>query len=114
MTQAEDKEDDLLWQAEVLLEHRRQRKIHWIITVALVFVLLAMGLTPPLLLVLAEIDLFGEIGRSGVIFCFLPLLIPLLLANYAVWRCPACDRFLGRGDPQFCPHCGVQLQFLDK
>jgi len=27
------------------------------------------------------------------------------------WRCPACDRYLGKAfNPRFCAHCGVPLQ----
>jgi hypothetical protein len=27
------------------------------------------------------------------------------------WRCPACDRYLGKGmSPRFCPKCGVALR----
>lgn len=33
------------------------------------------------------------------------------LALYSLMRCPNCRRWLGRGDPQFCPSCGVQLRF---
>lgn len=33
-----------------------------------------------------------------------------LVFSFRNWRCPACDRYLGRGiNPRFCPRCGVQL-----
>lgn len=114
MTQVEDESDDVVWRAQILLEHRRRRKLHVSIIVVMLFVILVMGLTPPPLLALIEIDLFGEIGRNGFVCCFLPLIVPLMVVDVVVWRCLACGALLGRSDPQFCPHCGVQLQFLDE
>lgn len=33
-----------------------------------------------------------------------------LIFSFLNWRCPACNRYLGRGlNPKFCPRCGVQL-----
>jgi hypothetical protein len=33
-----------------------------------------------------------------------------LVFSFLNWRCPACNRYLGRGlNPRFCPRCGVQL-----
>ncbi|HEY0603208.1 MAG TPA: zinc ribbon domain-containing protein [Herpetosiphonaceae bacterium] len=114
MAQADNEENNSLWQAQVLLEHQRRRKFHAITTLAMLFVILVMGITPLLLSVLFEIEIFEEIGRNGLVLCFLPLLVPIILASIIVWRCPACDALLGRGDPQFCPHCGAQLRFLDE
>jgi len=34
-----------------------------------------------------------------------------LIFSFVNWRCPACNRYLGRGlNPKFCPKCGVQLR----
>jgi hypothetical protein len=34
-----------------------------------------------------------------------------LIFSLRNWRCPACDRYLGKGaSPRFCPKCGVALQ----
>lgn len=113
MAQVEDESDDLLWQAQVLLEHQRRRKLHAIVTIVKLCVGLVMMLTPVLLMTLLRIEILDEIGREGLICCFIPLLLPLTLVSSFVWRCPACGDMLGRGDPQFCPSCGAQLQFLD-
>lgn len=33
-----------------------------------------------------------------------------LVANFLIWRCPACGAFLGRRDsPSYCQNCGTQL-----
>ena len=39
-----------------------------------------------------------------VLACFLYL--PL---DRKLWRCPVCGEHLGRGRPEFCPHCGALL-----
>ena len=34
-----------------------------------------------------------------------------LVFSFRNWRCPACDKYLGKGiGPKFCPNCGVALQ----
>jgi len=42
--------------------------------------------------------------------CVLPLFLVLYGFTVAVWRCPNCNAFLGRGrNPKTCPRCGVPL-----
>lgn len=109
MTQAEDEADDLLWRAQVLLEHRRRRKLSAILTIVAICIFFALILGRLAILVISE----GGFEQDAI-FCYaLPLLMPLLLVYYSVWRCSACDMPLGRSDPQFCPYCRAQLQFLD-
>ncbi|MEO8277471.1 MAG: hypothetical protein ABI639_14755 [Thermoanaerobaculia bacterium] len=44
------------------------------------------------------------------IFVF-AVVIGALVFSFRNWRCPACDRYLGKGSaPRFCPKCGVELQ----
>jgi hypothetical protein len=34
-----------------------------------------------------------------------------LVFSFRNWRCPACDKYLGKGiSPRYCPKCGVALQ----
>jgi hypothetical protein len=52
-------------------------------------------------------------GISAVIA--LPILgaaiVSYLFFTFRNWRCPACNRYLGKGfNPSFCPKCGVQLK----
>lgn len=42
---------------------------------------------------------------------FLVLVVGALVFSFRNWRCPACDKYLGKGiGPRFCPKCGVALQ----
>jgi hypothetical protein len=42
---------------------------------------------------------------------FLVLVAGALIFSFRNWRCPACDRYLGRKlNPKFCSNCGVVLQ----
>jgi hypothetical protein len=39
------------------------------------------------------------------------LVIGAIVFSLRNWRCPACDKYLGKGiSPHFCPKCGVALQ----
>lgn len=40
------------------------------------------------------------------------VLVGMALAfSFRNWRCPACDKYLGKGiNPHFCPKCGAPLQ----
>jgi rubrerythrin len=42
---------------------------------------------------------------------FLLLVLGAIVFSFRNWRCPACDRYLGKGgNPRFCPKCGAPLQ----
>ena len=42
---------------------------------------------------------------------FLALVAAVLALSFKNWRCPACDKYLGRSiSPKFCAKCGVELQ----
>jgi hypothetical protein len=42
---------------------------------------------------------------------FFAVVVGALIFSLRNWRCPACDRYLGKGvSPRFCPKCGVALQ----
>src|SRR5262245_20854342 len=42
---------------------------------------------------------------------FLLLVAGALIFSFRNWRCPACDRYLGKHlGPSFCAKCGVRLQ----
>jgi rubrerythrin len=44
---------------------------------------------------------------SGALLVFA---IGAVLFSLKNWRCPGCERYLGRGiSPRFCPRCGVGL-----
>jgi hypothetical protein len=42
---------------------------------------------------------------------FFAVVVGALVFSLRNWRCPACDKYLGKGvSPRFCPKCGVALQ----
>ena len=39
------------------------------------------------------------------------LIISVLIFSLCNWRCPSCNKYLGKGiNPKFCSKCGVQLR----
>ena len=55
----------------------------------------------------------GLLGMSVAVLG--PLVLGVVVAgvifSFRNWRCPACNRYLGKGaNPVFCPRCGVELQ----
>jgi hypothetical protein len=58
----------------------------------------------------------GSGSVAGVpAFAFAPVAFVVVLGGVLFslrnWRCPACNRYLGKGmNPSFCPRCGVALQ----
>ena len=51
-------------------------------------------------------------GRFEILVAaFLTILFGVVIFSVRNWRCPACDRYLGKGmGPRFCPKCGVALR----
>jgi hypothetical protein len=42
---------------------------------------------------------------------FLVLIVAAIVFSLRNWRCPACNRYLGKAiNPRFCQKCGVALQ----
>lgn len=42
---------------------------------------------------------------------FMVFVVGALAFSLQNWRCPACNKYLGKGmSPRFCPKCGVALQ----
>ncbi len=70
--------------------------------------------------VLALIGLLSVEGKSGGLFGLSPgmtlgvsftLIIGVLIFSLLNWRCPSCNRYLGKAfNPKFCSKCGVQLR----
>lgn len=110
MTPVED-DDDLAWRAQILLEHQEQRKLYRLLFLGMACVVVAAIMF--LLFIGVELDNRGKIEQEWALCVLLPVLLPFVVIGSFVWRCPACDGSLGRGDPKFCPKCGAQLQFLD-
>lgn len=73
----------------------------------------------PVMVVIVAAILGHEPGAGSVyglpVALWAPLLVVVvavaLIVSFVNWRCPACNRYLGRGwNPKFCPKCGVQLR----
>lgn len=69
------------------------------------------------LIVMIGVLAFSE-GRAEILgipfqvvaFAFFGLVVAALLFSLRNWRCPACDRYLGKSvSVKFCPRCGVEL-----
>ena len=42
---------------------------------------------------------------------FIGAFVAILIFSFQNWRCPACQKYLGKGGfPRFCPRCGVPLK----
>jgi hypothetical protein len=78
--------------------------------------LLVAALIIPIILVvvISEDQGAGTIfGYSAEIYgpVFLIAVIVALLFSLRNWRCPACNKYLGRSiNPKFCQSCGVELR----
>lgn len=74
-----------------------QRRFARQIIVPLVAILLL------LILLLVEPKVVGPLSIPG--------LIALGIFTFVNWRCPGCNRYLGRGlSPSYCPGCGTRLK----
>ena len=84
---------------------RRRRQI--ILAVPLVAIILGFAL-------LADDRKGGMVLGIPVAVAGPPLLVLVgaaVVFSFWNWRCPACEKYLGKGlGPRFCPKCGVALQ----
>jgi len=73
-----------------------------------------------LILPLILVVVFSEDRNSGTLLgysvqeagpVFLAVILGALVFSFRNWRCPACNKYLGRNlNPKFCHHCGVELR----
>ena len=69
--------------------------------------------TIPFIIGLLFILVLGSTSVSGVIpgAAFLIYVIGMILFSFKNWKCPGCNKYLGKGmNPRFCQKCGIQLQ----
>ena len=77
-------------------------------------------LAVPLVAILIGFAVFADERKGGAVLGIPPAVVApafLVLVGGAIafsfrnWRCPACDKYLGKGiSPRFCPNCGVALR----
>lgn len=81
--------------------HRRQL----IVTVPMILIVFAFAFTE-------DRETGTILGLSTVMVgsVFLVAVLSLLAFSLRNWRCPACDKYLGRAfNPRHCQHCGIAL-----
>jgi len=76
-------------------------------------------LAVPLVAIILGFAVFADERNNAVLGIPVDVAGPVLLVlvgaavvfSFRNWRCPACDKYLGKGlGPRFCPKCGVPLQ----
>jgi hypothetical protein len=64
-----------------------------------------------LTLVYARPDLFGEVSKKTISSAQIGLIFAFIGVNAYNWRCPACNKYLGRHIVKHrCGQCGARLQ----
>jgi hypothetical protein len=54
---------------------------------------------------------FGLIPNGSYFTFFSIFIIFALIFSLKNWRCPACNKYLGKNyNPKFCPSCGAELR----
>lgn len=51
----------------------------------------------------------GHANAGGFFACVVPLVYAGVWMSWKNWRCPRCNRYLGKGDSRSCRRCGLQL-----
>ena len=73
----------------------------------------------PVIVILASLAVIGEskypdqggFSLATVLPTLIMLVAAVLIFTFRNWRCPACDKYLGKAmNPKFCHKCGVALQ----
>ncbi len=91
-------------ESELRREYDRRRRRQWSIVIPVVVIVgIAMQM----------VDSHETyLGMSSTVVLLLGIAIILGAGVFSVynWRCPACSRYVGRGNPMFCPGCEFQLR----
>jgi hypothetical protein len=91
--------------ADIIEQFRKRRRRQWLLA--------------GLLIVVALVFLWADASaRKQAHQVTDPVLVGLMIAvaigviilSYLNWRCPACDRYLGKTHfPHYCPKCGAKF-----
>lgn len=88
-----------------ILEHQKNIRLP---AMLILFFFMYVGLS-------SEEYVFGLSKFPMLVFCLIA--IPtIIFFHFFNWRCPSCNKYLGRINPELehCPHCHIQLQHLEK
>jgi len=90
----------------VIEEFRRRRTRQFIVIVPMVAVLFFMTTRGE-----GESISFAGLPEAVVGAAALAIILAALVFSIYNWRCPACNRYLGKAiNPAFCSKCGAQLR----
>jgi len=83
---------------------RKRRQL--MVTVPLVLVFIALAMADK-----AEGSFFSAVPADVFIPVFFIIIIGALIFSFRNWRCPACNKYLGKAvSLRFCPKCGIALR----
>jgi len=91
---------------QIIKSYKRKKRLNYIITIIVFAVaFFAFWFTN-------NRDYFSNDNtRVYIVYLICAVSIGGLLASIINWRCPACNKYLGRSmDPKVCRKCGVKLQ----
>ena len=91
-------------QAEFKQQFSTRRRNQIVLAVPLIAVILLLALSEEKESILGVP--FSIVGPAAIV-----LIIGAVVFSLYNWRCPACNRYLGRTiSPRFCAKCGVELR----
>ncbi|HEX9780190.1 MAG TPA: hypothetical protein VGB20_03150 [bacterium] len=89
----------------VIEEFGKRRKRQLMLTVPFIAAMVLLFVAKDRVL---AIDGLSQEAFGGIM---LVVVVGLLGFSFKNWRCPACNRYLGKAwNPRFCAGCGVPLQ----
>lgn len=89
----------------VVREFRKRRKRQLVVTGPFVLFIIYIVFTSEN----DKLNIFNLSETISLIIVF-SIIIAMLVFSFKNWRCPACDKYLGKGiNFKFCPRCGIHL-----
>jgi len=90
------------FKAQYALRKRRQLMV----TLPLIVVVIAVAVADT-----SGGSLFGAFPAAAFLPVFLIIVFAVLIFSFRNWRCPACNKYLGKSlSLRFCPKCGIALR----
>ena len=81
---------------------KRKKRQKWITIIIILVIIISL----PVKAMLGDLS---ELMQNIIIWLFIIFAISLFVFTFFNWRCPSCDRSLGRNtEIAHCMHCGVK------